>query len=292
MKKQMLFLIAVVLVSFQGWAQKNDTKQVEIESKFVEVGDLYIRAQLGFAWGTHSEILNQTTTTSGNENTTVLTEAMKVRYGTGLPFGIGVGYMLTKNIGVELGIDYFNGFGTKIVNNNDGEEAKIVTSALHLSVVPSVVAKIEVGNVIPFIRMGLDVSVVNQVKTHMTGYTYLFKASSGKRSQRDYGGLTLGINAAAGVEFPLSKMISIFGEIQADQVSWSPKHGKVTKYEVEGEDMLSSLSTRQKQWDYVKSINSDDPTPSDEANKVLRITHSFDNVGLVVGVKINLGKKG
>jgi len=139
----------------------------------------------------------------------------------------------------------------------------------------------------------VDVSVVNQINTYVTGVTYLFKASqTGTMKTRDYGGISLGIKADAGVEFPLSKLISLFGQIQADQFSFSPKHGKVTKYTVEGADQMSSLTTSQSKWDYVKSINNHDPTPADEASKRLRVTHSFDNVGLVVGVKFKFGKKG
>ena len=293
MKKNILFLIVLSIVAGQARSQADKTKQVQIETKFVEATGFYLKADLGVAFGTHPEIYNQNTTTTGNETSNTVTDALKVRFGTGLPVEVAAGYMFSKNFGVELGIDYFKGFNTKILNTFNGDESKTLLSAVHLSIVPSVVAKVDAGGVIPYIQMGVDVSVVNQVNTYMTGVTYLFKASqTGKMRTRDNGGISLGIKAAAGVEFPLSKLISIFGQIQADQISFSPKHGKVTKYEVEGQDMLSTLTTRQSKWDYVKSINSSDPTPADEANKVLRVTHSFDNVGIVFGVKFKFGKNG
>jgi hypothetical protein len=252
---------------------------------------LYFKAALGISFGTHAEILYQTSTTTVNESSSTTTDAIKARLGTGSPFGIAAGYMLNKNFAAELGIDYFQGFNTKILNTRNGDESKTLISAIHLSIVPSVVAKFQVCNMNPYVRVGLDVSVVNQVNTRMTGVTYLFRAAqTGNMNTRDYGGITLGIKAAAGMEFPLSHLISIFGEIQATQISFSPKHGKVTKYEVEGQDMMSTLTTMESKWDYVKSKNSSDATPADEPNKVLRVTHSFDNVGLVVGVKFNFGE--
>ena len=289
MKKIVLLLFVLCLVAQQGRTQ-DKTKQVNTEAGIMETG-LYFKAGLGISFGTHAEILYQTSTTTVNESSSTTTDAIKARLGTGLPFGIAAGYMFNKNFGAELGIDYFQGFNTKILNTRNGDESKTLISAIHLSVVPSVVAKIQVCNMNPYIRVGLDVSVVNQVNTRMTGVTYLFRAAqTGKMNTRDYGGITLGIKVAAGMEFPLSHLISIFGEIQATQISFSPKHGKVTKYEVEGQDMMSTLTTMESKWDYVKSKNSSDATPPDEPNKALLVTHSMDNVGLVVGVKFNFGE--
>lgn len=122
-----------------------------------------------------------------------------------------------------------------------------------LSVIPSLVAQFQAGPVIPYVCVGPEIAVINNYYTRTAGLVSSFKTTStGEKNTKDYGGIALGIKAAVGVEYPLTKFISIFGEIQARAISFSPKHGKVTKYTVDGVDQLSTLSTKQSKWDYVK----------------------------------------
>jgi hypothetical protein len=283
MKKIVLLTVGLFFLTIQGRPQDVQPKQVIIETKIVESSRVYLQADFGFAFGTHSEIFNQTTTITGGETTNTTIDAIKARLGTGLPMGIAGGYMFNKNFGLELGVEFFQGFNTKIINTLNNEQEKKLISVPHLGIIPAVVIQIQTGNVIPYVKLGIDVGVVNDLEIRTTDATL-------NELTRDYGGLSLGVKAAAGVEIPISKLFSIFAEIDARQFSYSPIHGKVIKYEVNGVDKKSTLTTQESKWDFVKTINSSDPKPADQPAKVLRETHSIDNVGLEFGVKFNLGK--
>lgn len=284
MKKFVLFSILLCFFGLKGRTQQDiQPKQVIIESRIVEVSRFFLEGDLGIAFGTHAEIFNQTTLSTANETSSTITDAVKARLGTGTPMGIAGGYMINKNFGVELGVEFFQGLDTKVVNTINSNETKKLISAPHLGIIPTVVAQFQEGKVTPYVKLGIDVGVINDLEIRTSD------ATSNKLT-RDYGGLSLGVKAAAGVEIPISPLFSLFAEIDARQFSYSPMHGKVVKYEVNGQNEMSNLTTRASKWDYVKTINSSDPTPSDEPNKVLRETHSIDNVGLAFGVRFSLGK--
>jgi hypothetical protein len=283
MKKNVLFLLVLCSFTIQGMSLDKKTKQVLIETKFAEAKKFYFQADLGFAFGTHSEIYPQTTVNTGNETGSSSVDAIRVRLGTGLPMGVAGGFMFNKNLGVELGIEFFQGMNTKIINSHNGNETKELISAPHLGIIPSVVAQIQAGRVIPYVKLGIDIGIVNDYEIRTTDAT-------STKLTRDYGGVSAGFKTAAGVTIPLSHMFAIFAEVDLRQFSYCPMHGKVVKYEENGEDKLGTLTTREKKWDYVKTLSSSDSNSSDEPRKVLRETHSIDNVGVMFGVKVILGK--
>lgn len=283
MKKNVLLSVVLCFLAIYGRTQDIKPKQVNIETRIVETSRFFIEGDLGIAFGTHSEIFDQQTLTAGNETTSLTTDAIKGRLGTGTPMGIAGGYMINKNFGVELGVEFFQGIDTKIINSIRGDETKELISAPHLGIIPAVVAQFQTDRVIPYMKLGIDVGVINDLEIRSSDATT-------KTLTRDYGGLSVGVKTAAGVEFPITNLFSIFGEIDARQFSYSPVHGKVVKYEVSGQNPMPTLTTRDSKWDYVKSINTNDPTPDDQPGKRLRETHSIDNVGLLVGVRFSFRK--
>jgi hypothetical protein len=291
MKKTIYFMgLILFILGIQTRGQEKMPKQVLIETKYVEADIFYVKGALGVSFGLDPAILNQTTAILGESTSTIVTDAIRARLGSGIPFEAAAGFKFSKHFAVEMGIDYNLGFSTKVNNVLNGDNTKITVKAATLSVIPSLVAQFQTGPVIPYVRVGPEVAVMNTYNTLTVGLVSNFKATStGEKNTKDYGRIALGIKAAAGVEFPLSKLISVFGEIQARAISFSPKHGKVTKYTVDGMDQLSTLSIKQAKWDYVKTVNYPDLISSDQANQFLRVSHAVSNVGLVVGVKVNFG---
>ena len=254
----------------------------------------YIKADVGIGMGLTTEMLTRFTTTSSEAGTTTITENIKAHLGTGLPLELAGGYKFDHHYGVELAVDYYQGFSTKKVDMSNSDALTTKVSASMFSLTPSFKMQMECGPVLPFARIGPEIGFQNYFKTVMTGPTYMFKSTqasqSGEMDTRDYGGIALGIKAALGVEYPITKLISAFGEIQGRAISFSPKHGKITKYTVDGVDQLSAMSAKAKTWDFVKSKDSSVPIPGDQPNQFLQVSHSLSNVALVFGVIFNFGK--
>ena len=250
----------------------------------------YLRAEVGVGLGLTPEMLTQYTTNSTEGSSKTITESIKAHLGTGIPLGLDAGYQFDRHYGVELGFGYLAGFSkTKTdMSNNDVLTTRV--SANSFSITPSFTMRTPCGPVIPYARIGPEIGVVNNYLIRMTGPTYMFKtAVSGERDTRDYGGISLGIKAAAGVECPIGKLVSVFGEVQAQAISFSPKHGKVTKYTVGGADELSTLSVKAKSWDYVTSRDNSAILPTSQPDQFLQVIHSLSNAAVVFGVKLNFG---
>jgi hypothetical protein len=160
-----------------------------------------------------------------------------------------------------------------------------------LSIVPALVMSIPLDKFQPYARLGLKLGVMNSVITELhqeLNGGIKVTTSDHQIKSKDYGGMAIGAQAGIGTAFKLSDLLSLFAEIQLDGISYSPKHGKYTEYTNNGEDQMGTLYTRDKEWDYVDEATLSNSTPENEPGKEVKINYMFGNVGLLLGVKINL----
>jgi hypothetical protein len=245
----------------------------------------YVRAGLGAAICTAPHMLYQSTDI--NSGRTQHTEdAIRGGLGDGLPFVAAAGYYFGKNFGIELGVDYFLGFSHKTVNNYTGSMNTVKLKGSMLAFVPAFIMKINMDKIKPYARLGIMIGAVNSA----TNSSELTGTNTGSYIAKDYGGIAIGAQAAVGAEFPLSKLISFFGEVNLDGISWAPKKGKYTKATYNGVDQLADMNTKDKTWVYVKKLDETQTISDSDPNKYSSINYSFANAGLIVGVKINFGK--
>jgi len=267
MKTKMFFVLLLTATSFCAQAQS-----------------IYVRAGLGAAICTSPQINYQyTDITEGGTQHTV--EAKRGGLGNGLPIFLAAGYYFSDNFGVELGVDYFNGFNSKKVDNDNGVTSTYKEHGSMLAIVPAFVMKLNQDKFKPYARLGIMIGVLNSEK-----YVLAMSNNSRAYTSKDYGGIAIGAQAALGADIPLGDMFSVFGEVNLDAISWAPKKGKFTKHSSNGTDDLANLTTKDKTWVYEKSYDKAQHIADSEPNKVALTNYSFANVGLVVGVKINIGK--
>jgi opacity protein-like surface antigen len=246
---------------------------------------IYLRGGLGIAICTAPHMIYQSTTGSGESEPTI--ESKRGGLGTGMPFLVAAGYNLSDNFAVELGVDYFLGFNTKCVNTDGSYSGTIKNSGSMLALVPAFVMKFDLDKFKPYARLGIKVGVWNTAKTKETETG---PDEDLNRISKDYGGIAIGAQAAAGVEYALSDLLSLFGEINLDGISYAPTKGKFTKLTNNGVNELSNMTTKEKTWLYVKNLDESQSIPDSDPDKETKVNYSFANVGLIVGVKINLGK--
>ena len=249
-----------------------------------EAQSIYVRAGFGAAICTAPHMVYQTVNI-GSDKAEQTTEAKRGGLGSGLPIVAAAGYYFGDNFGVELGVDYFMGFPVKTVNNFNGVTLTYKEHGSMLALVPALVMRINNDKIKPYARLGLMIGVLNSEK-----YMLTMSNDDEAYTNKDYGGISIGAQAALGAEFPLSDLISLFGEVNLDAISWAPKKGKVLKHSTNGSDDLSDLTTRQRTWLYEKKVDAAVNIPDSDPAKYPLINYSFTNVGLVVGVKINIGK--
>ncbi len=260
---------------------------LSVMSLSAQAQSIYVRAGLGAAICTAPHMIYQDAYNNNESEPTI--EAKRGGLGNGMPFVVAAGYYFGDNFGVELGVDYFLGFPNKTVNNENSSTYTTKISGSMLSLVPAFVMKFSLDKIKPYARLGIMIGVLNDAKTVNTssgGTTY----GMANYTIKDYGGIAIGAQAAVGAEFPLSDLLSLFGEINLNGISWAPSNGKYTKYTFNGVDELSNMTTKEKTWVYVKKLDESQTISASDPDKDPLINYSFANAGLVLGVKINFGK--
>jgi hypothetical protein len=215
------------------------------------------------------------------------------------PVGLGngfngyatVGFRFSKYLAVEVGANEFVGLpvgGDSVVNlfGSGHAEAKILGRMF--SIVPAIVISAGLDKINPYARFGL---LVGAFPTMITRYIEENDkgnpATSLEIDNQYYGGVALGYVAAGGVSFKLSKLISVFTEVQFSHATWSPDHSEITKYTVYELDKLSTLTPYEKQVDFVSTKYFADPKNSGSPRKELRMTVPFSTFAANVGVSFN-----
>jgi Outer membrane protein beta-barrel domain len=258
-------------------------------SFFVQAQSFYVRGGLGGAIcsAPHMDYQYSDNDHNGYQETI---EAKRAGLGDGLPIFAAAGYYFGKNLGVELGVNYFYGLPNKIVNTRAGLSTTSKTTGSMLALLPAFIMKFDLGKCKPYARLGLIIGVLNTAKTVIKTSGSSDTLEKVDATIKYYGGIAIGAQAALGVEYPMSKMLSLFGEVNLNGINWAPKKGKFTQYSVNGVDELGNMQEIVKSWDYEKKIDLGEPFSLDQPGKRESINYSFANVGLIVGVKINFGK--
>ena len=104
------------------------------------------------------------------------------------------------------------------------------------------------------------------------------------------GGIATGFTTTIGASYALNDKISLFGDLNFVNMSYSPTKGMITKYTEDGVDLLPSLDPIDKEIQFVDSyVEDDNIQPSiTEPTKALKIKFPFSSAGIHIGIKYTL----
>jgi hypothetical protein len=110
------------------------------------------------------------------------------------------------------------------------------------------------------------------------------------RNTRFKGGISLGLRGAVGVSVVLNKKISLFTEIAFMGMNYYPKESEITRYIINGEDKLNSLTGNVRKTNYVDKIENDsqDTNMENSPGKSLHFPVAMSSVSGNVGLVLNL----
>ncbi len=256
----------------------------------VQAQNFYLRTGLGIAVTTAADYAHEYDQSDGSN----CVKSKKSGLGTGIPITAAAGYSVSDNFSFEMAVNYFRSFARKTKSNYYEYTSDCKKKGNMLSLIPAVVlGGIHIDKFSPYARLGLIVGIINSVtRTYKYEYASTMRdfAMKTEYKYKDYGGVSIGVQAAAGGKFTFTDMFSMFAEIQVNGVSFAPKHGKITEYKEDGVDKLDDMKTKQKEWDYIKDFDQNESIPDDDPDKKKKVNHPFGNVGLVIGVAINFNK--
>lgn len=211
--------------------------------------------------------------------------------GGGIKLGVGLEYRFLEEIG--LGIDV----GYSIGMTNDVDKWKYYSSSdsawctytrtmktSYILFSPSIRMEKKIMGLNPFCGFGLIFAMAPKSKSTYEDRWPNYTMDAEMELSHNLGVGSCGI---LGLKYPLMGGLGIMGEIRIDQLSLKAKHGKLTKYIVNGEDELPHMTTRDKECEYKDDDTDDTPSDSTKPN----IEHTFitpaNSVSIRVGIELS-----
>jgi len=256
----------------------------------------YVGVQGGYSYATNSGQLGLINT-EGSDNTTKI-EMVKGGLGQGFNTALTFGYSLSDVLAIELGANYvFN--SSEVTDNYNSEfssgNSTSVIAAQMVQVAPKVVFNLNSASKFnPYLKVGATLGIgkitSTSESTDISNFGSQTFESLSESELEVTGGLAFGFNAGIGGNYAINDRISIFSELSLLSMSYAPNKTELTKYEIDGNDLLSDFSTSEKETVFVDEIeyNFNSPQNENEPVEQLKIYLPFNNISLNIGLKISL----
>jgi len=266
----------------------------------------YVKADFGYGSGVHnsdfftsSRTYNITTDTSTYYDTYYNN---KTSFGTGIYPSISLGYNISKYITIEMNLGYFKE-KSKVIETKDvynivygyssyaNYQCTYTDRAIYL--IPGLILSPNLEKINPYFSLGFVLGK-NSMKTENDNLLYdAFSGASSPYTRAltewiSSGGLSLGFKSTAGLEVYMSDRLKIFGELSYSSVSHTPGKAKMKKCSLDGVDQLPSLSTSDKEIEFVNEYSDNVTTDKDKPRAELKTTYNLDAILITIGIKYNI----
>jgi len=249
----------------------------------------YLNVNSGYSTSMSSQNL------SGFENSTFDSYSMKSEqinfsFGKGLNFGADFGYMFNKNLGAEIGVSYLIGGNTISTRTQPNYTSEMTISSKMLRINPSLVITSGFEKINPYAKFGLILGSGYVISSSNQEASLFSGQQSNYQSFKLSGGIAIGLTSSIGALYKINDKLSFFGELNMINLSYGPTKGIKTDFRIDGVDMLPSLTTRQKETEYLDSFTetSSNSNPQDsEPSKELKQKLPFGSFGLNLGLRVN-----
>jgi hypothetical protein len=282
----MTALLALTLCASLTFAQSRDPEEQG------GAPSVYLRAGAGYgfahAGGTeiNGKIISGSEALDGNSYALNVDRAS---FGSGLAANIAAGYMITKHLGVELGVHAvvsprkhtFNGLVPNFANR---PYTSVMYSKLPVYLVPALVlttgGRLQVysraGIVLPF-----SGKLMIKETSAATGQGQTEQVYTSELKNR----FTPGFQGAIGLGRALTSHLSVWAEANITSLNVYAKRSELTGYTENGIDGLGAFTTNQKVTEYDFNYETPLQPAATEPNKAPTFSVPFGSVGLCVGVR-------
>jgi outer membrane protein W len=219
-------------------------------------------------------------TDNGN---TVTAETVNTGLAKGINFGVGIGNMFTKNIGVELGLNYL--IGEDIVTGETSAPTfnSEKTHANLINIKPSFILQVPLNEINVYCKFGLQISQGNIYSSNEDKSNVSLDVIKLKTS----GGIGTGFTGGIGASYLIAKRINVFVEINNTNANFAPNKAVIYEATSNGVDILPFLSTSEKEVQYLDKVTIQSTTQPDpnKPGQTFKPYFSTGNTGINIGVK-------
>ncbi len=239
----------------------------------------YFRFGVGYGFPSGSQLLGvNSTSTSTNNSYTSKQEGIYGSLGSGFTFNSSYLHMYSKNIGLDLNLQYVWGKKYESVNSSSGqnntytEKNNIYSRGLLFG--PSLIVMIGENKVRPYVQVGVT---AGSIKVHEEESYANYKSTS-----EYYGGLSIGFKGGFGIDATISENAKFFTEFVFTSMSYYPKNRTI-----------NYSNGPQQKTEYVRDITYSYPNSNQNTttSKDLRSSLPFGSIALNIGLKLQLKKK-
>ena len=239
-----------------------------------------------FDFGYNLGLANQNITSNININNSQASNTLvKGSFGSGLNLSATTGYLYKPNFSFELGLSYsqsqsFDGNYTK--DTSFSQQIKIKANMLRF--MPGIRIALGEGRNKMFVKIGAAFRLAGQA--NLTNIYIDEQSHNTTVSEWKYfKGFSLGAYSGIGFTHKISEKISFYGDALIIVQSWSPKYGDVTKYSINGTNMVETLLPGQQHIHFVDQYTVTNGSYSNYAAKEqLKQYYSFSSLGLKIGI--------
>jgi hypothetical protein len=252
----------------------------------------YAYFHLGGGYGLPSSPVNfDGLSNSTDDGTTVTNEQIKLSLGKGINLNGAFGYMFNDYFGAELGVNYLmsSAWESKSTTTDGPNNSAITVNTIDASMTrinPMFILQSESSAITPYAKLGMMIgfgTIKNTINLTDDNFGNAIKLEGEYEMS---GGIGIGFNAALGANFEIGDNMFLFGELAFVNMSYSPTKGEITKYNANGNDLLSDMDVSDKKVEFVDSYELNGPQPSTEPSKELKNKNPFGSVGLNIGFKM------
>jgi hypothetical protein len=239
-------------------------------SSNVNAQGFFVKFNAGYnaPMGSFAFLSNSTTTQTTQGNKYKEEEEMaKFSLGKGINITLTPGMMFNENVGAEFGISYLKGLKSEFTSTHNylsGKQSKDVTTfkSSMISFTPCFVIAAGLEKIDPYSRFGLIIGIpsftMEENGTDINGIT-------SNSIEKFKGGIALGVTGALGVKYPFSDNFGAYFELALNSLNYAPKKSVITESKYNGIDNLPSMTTSDKETEYVDPYEYDDYTPTDKS---------------------------
>ncbi|MBL4704692.1 MAG: hypothetical protein JKY54_09230 [Flavobacteriales bacterium] len=284
----------------------------------VSSAQLYRELKIGTGWGIGGTVFSETeiwgTTGAVNSNLITTYDSKTLNFGKGFNANAVFGMQLKDWISPEIGV-HFNTTKNSLVNLRRDQTilgvpsefraeslttTEIFTSMLSADYGIKIHKNINDNQL--FMRIGIRTSLFTKYvrNYHVNSYdTYL---ASGDQYQWEYyheqkknGGISFGANLSIGYSLKVSDKAWFTIEAYSTALNWSPKHLEMLRYEVNGNDQVTTAPEDHLHSIFLAEVSGDQDQSISAgglvADYTLKETYPWSSAGIRIGFKFGFGKK-
>ncbi len=218
--------------------------------------------------------------------------------GTGGIASLTLGYEFNDRLAAEVAFGYGMGSHYDFVNTDreiiDQETVRYTArraASLHArNVFAAPAIKFFPGgkNLRPYVSLG-PVLATSKVDTEYESYSDWYQNITSSETAEIYSGrVAIGARGGAGVEFKVGRAFYLFSEFLFTSMSYYPGKKETTKYILDGEDQLYSLSRSERFRHFVKERKRSSENVQSSGREDLQVQFNMSSVSALAGIKVTL----